>query len=196
MALREGEKGYPIAPQAVAWRLHHATANIWRCAQPQRRTRAAIAAEIPTFSPRIPTRAAKVGILPRMQHTARTLSPVCNARNNFRKNCTIRYAKIVNAAPGQRLWPIRGIVPESPLFSKIPKCDPKVGIFPTPDGSSVCELYSLSSIYCFDFGRYKIVDRDSFCIDSCIIYPIAPGFARVDRPVGLRLQLYYYYYYF
>ena len=149
---REGVKRGRNEPAGHPWGSHHATANFQRCARPQRRTRAAIAVEIPTFSPRIPTRAAKVGILPRMQHTARTLSPVCNTRNKFRKNCAIRYAKIVNAAPGQRLEPIRRIVPKSPLFSKIPTRDQKVGIFPTPDGSSVCGLYSFSSIYCFVLG--------------------------------------------
>lgn len=96
---REGVKRGRNGPAGHPWGSHHATANFRQCAWPQRRTRAAIAVEIPTFSPRIYTRAAKVGILPRMQHTARTLFPVCNTRNNFRKNCAIRYAKIVNAAP-------------------------------------------------------------------------------------------------
>jgi len=152
MAPGRGVKRGRNGPADHPCRLRHATAHFWRCARPQRRTRAAIAVEIPTFSPRIPTRAAKVGILPQMQHAARTLSPVCNTRNNFRRNCAIRYAKIVNAAPGQRLGPIRGIVPESPLFSKIPTRDQKVGIFPTPDGSSVCGPYSFSSIPCFVLG--------------------------------------------
>ena len=149
---REGAERGRNGPAGHPCRLHHARAHFWQCAQPQCRTRAAFAVKIPTFSPRIPTRAAKVGILPQMQHAARTLSPVCDTRNNFRRNCAIRYAKIVNAAPGQRLGPIRGIVPESPLFSKIPTRDQKVGIFPTPDGSSVCGPDPLSSIHCFVSG--------------------------------------------
>ena len=149
---QEGVKRGRNEPAGHPCRQLHARAHFRRCAQPQRRTRSAIAVEIPTFSPRIYTRAAKLGILPQMQHTAHTLSLVCNTRNNFRKNYAIRYAKIVNAAPGQRLGPIRRIVPESPLFSKIPTRDQKVGIFPTPDGSSVCGPYSLSSIRCFVLG--------------------------------------------
>lgn len=152
MAPGRGVKRGRNGPAGHPWGSHHARANFRQCARPQRRTRAAIAVKIPTFSPRIPTRVAKVGILPRMQHTTHTLSPVCNTRNNFRKNCAIRYAKIVNAAPVQRLGPIRRIVPESPLFSKIPTRDQKVGIFPTPDGSSVCGMDPFSSIRCFVLG--------------------------------------------